>query len=149
MSQALLTPERSFWRIWRGIAYFGLDDQTEERLVPASLGGFSKTKRLLLLTSDSNELQTLAHIRTIQTAIPCDNPGRELLTTKRSTKRMVVMLLSERHLFTHKQDGGLPLLATVPMESQKNCQGDVGQQAALVSDERISPCLGNTYWREE
>src|ERR1700722_13996987 len=101
MSQPLLTRERSFWRTWRRIAYLGLDDPTEERLLPASLEGFSKMKRLLLLTSDSNELQTLAHIRTTQTAISYDSPGREPLTTKRSTERMAIMLLSERHLSPH------------------------------------------------
>jgi hypothetical protein len=131
MSQPLLTPGRSFWRTWRGIAYLGLNDQTEERLMPASLGGFSKTKRLLLLTSDSNELQTPAHTRTTQRAILYDGPGREPPTTKRSTERMAVMLLFERH---DKMEA-YRLSSRSQWKVKINCQGDVGQQAALVSDE--------------
>jgi hypothetical protein len=68
--------------------------------MPVSLGGFSKAKRLMLLTSDSDKLQT---IRTTKTVIPCNSPLGELLMTRRSMERMAVMLLPERHLFTHNR----------------------------------------------
>jgi hypothetical protein len=103
--------------------------------MPASLEGFSKTKRLLLLTSDSNELQTLAHTRTTQRAISYDSPEREPLTTKKSTERMAVMLPSERHLSTHDRIEAYRLSPRSNGKSKKTCRGDVGQQAALVSDE--------------
>ena len=64
MSQLLLTLERSFWSTWRRITYFGLD-QTEERLIPISMGDLSKT----------NKLQTLAHADDLESDMRQSNEG--------------------------------------------------------------------------
>src|SRR2546421_2600931 len=121
MSQLLLTSERSFWSTWRRIAYFGLD-QTKERLIPIPMGGLSKT----------DKLQTLAHMRTTQTAV-CNGPVREPLTTARSTESMAIIQLSEYHLFTHNRMRPAASRRDPQWKVPKNCPGDVGQQAALVS----------------
>jgi hypothetical protein len=80
-----------------------------------SLGDFSKmktTKRLLLLTSDGDKLETPPHIRTTQT----DKPLGEPQTTKRSTEA--------------------GRFSPCPHGKPYNCQGNVGQQTAFLPNEK-------------
>jgi hypothetical protein len=116
------------------MAYFGLDDQIEERLTASSLGGFSKVM-LMILMRDGDKLKILAYTRTIQTVMPSNGLLREPLTTKRPTECMAVMLLSESHLFTCDR---MEACRFSPRSHGKsnNCQGDLGQRAALMADEK-------------
>jgi hypothetical protein len=99
-----------------------------------SLGDFSKmktAKRLLLLTSDGDKLETRPHIRTTQT----DKPLGEPQTTKRSTERMAVVFSSKPHLFAcDGMEAGR--FSPCPHGKSYNCQGDVGQQTAFLPNEK-------------